>query len=40
MPDGGLILTILGTVAAQTLDPNSKIMNQAAAFGLQRNVKP
>lgn len=37
MPDGELILTILETVAAQTLDPNSKISrNQAAAFGLQR----
>lgn len=37
MPDGELVLTILETVAAQTLDPNSKISrNQAAAFGLQR----
>lgn len=37
MPDGELILTILETVAVQTLDPNSKISrNQAAAFGLQR----
>jgi len=37
MPDGELILTVIEAVAAQTLDPNSKISrNQAAAFGLQR----
>ena len=36
MPDGELILTILETVAAQTLDPNSKISETKAAFGLQR----
>ena len=35
--DGELILTVIEAVAAQTLDPNSKISrNQAAAFGLQR----
>jgi len=37
MPDGELILTVIEAVAAQTLDPNSRISrNQAAAFGLQR----